>query len=110
MTEWMFGVLGVRCRRVRASQLAVTGAKEDLIVSICKATGATEYLSGTGAAPYQSEASFRAHGLALRYQAYHAPEYPQCWPQLGFVPELSALDLILNTGPEARSIMLKGRQ
>jgi hypothetical protein len=38
------------------------------------------------------------------------PSYPQCHADIGFVPNLSALDLILNTGPQAREIMLSGRQ
>jgi len=108
VTEWMFAQLGVACQRVRASELDVSGAKDDLILAICKAVGADVYLSGQGAKAYQNEAKFRENGVELRYQAYYNQPYRQCFT--GFVPDLSALDLILNMGEEARAVMLAGRQ
>jgi hypothetical protein len=109
-TEWMLERLGVRARRLRASELGVEGSGEDLVLSICRNVGATEYLSGTGAAEYQHADHFMEQGITLRYQAYRAPEYPQGHAGSGYVPDLSALDLILNTGPEATAILRKGRQ
>lgn len=109
VTDWMFNHLGIRSRRVRASEFAAPGAKEDLVIAICRALGATEYLSGTGARSYQTAESFAAHGLRLSYQAYRNQPYPQCAGASDFAPDLSALDLILNAGPEAREIMLAGR-
>ncbi|MEI9897612.1 MAG: WbqC family protein [Chthoniobacter sp.] len=109
VTEWMFERLGLRCRRVCASELAITGAKEDLVIAICQALGATEYLSGTGAKSYQTTENFAAHGLTLRYQEYQNQPYPQCGTG-EFTPDLSALDLLLNAGPQAREFMLAGRR
>ena len=108
VTEWMFAQLGVVCQQVRASELGMSGAKDDLILAICKAVGADVYLSGQGAKAYQNEAKFRENGVELRYQAYYNQPYRQCFT--GFVPDLSALDLILNMGEEARAVMLAGRQ
>jgi hypothetical protein len=108
VTEWLFAQLGIQSQRVRASELGVSGAREDLIVAICKTLGATVYLSGQGAKAYQDAAKFRQQGIELRYQRYHNRPYRQCYP--GFVPDLSALDLILNMGDEARAVMLAGRQ
>lgn len=105
VTEWIFHQLGVTCRRVRASELPATGTKSELVISLCRAAGATVYLSGPGARAYQDEADFLAAGIELRYQDYHVPAYPQCHPNLGFMPELSALDAILNLGPEARGVL-----
>jgi len=109
VTDWMFAQLGVQCLRVRASELDVTGAKDDLIISICQAVGATVYLSGQGAKAYQDEGKFRQHGIELRYHQYRSQPYRQCFSETGFVPDLSALDLILNLGDEARAVMLAGR-
>jgi hypothetical protein len=109
ITEWMFDSLNIKTRRVRASQLAVSGKAEDLVISICKAVGADVYLSGQGALAYQHEKTFQQHGIELQYQQYSNQAYPQCHPGAGFIPDLSALDLILNTGPKAREIMLAGR-
>ena len=110
VTEWMFERLGLRCRRVRASELSLTGAKEDLVIAICQAVGATEYLSGTGAKSYQTPENFAAHGLTLRYQNYRNQPYPQCSTAAEFTPDLSALDLLLNVGPQSRECMLAGRR
>jgi hypothetical protein len=109
VSEWIFVRLGLRCRRVRASELAATGTKEDLVIAICQELGATEYLSGTGARSYQSSEKFAAHGLKLSYQSYQNRPYPQHSPAREFTPDLSALDLILNCGPQAREFMLAGR-
>lgn len=109
VTDWMCDQLGITSRRVRASELHPCGAKDDLVIGICETLGATVYLSGRGAESYQDPAKFARHGIDLRYQEYRSQPYHQCFPALNFVPELSALDLILNTGPEARSILLGGR-
>lgn len=109
VTEWMFAALGIETRRVRASQLNVAGSGEELVINICKALGAASYLSGHGAKAYQLDANFEAQGIELRYHEYRSQSYAQCFPTLGFIPDLSALDLILNHGPAARGIMLAGR-
>jgi hypothetical protein len=109
-TEWLFDSLQIKARRVRASQLDVSGKAEDLVIGICKAVGADVYLSGQGAVAYQHEKVFQQHGIELRYQQYQNQVYPQCHQGAGFIPDLSALDLILNTGPSARKIMLAGRR
>ena len=109
VTNWMFGCLGILCKQVRASELRVSGAKDDLILSICEAVGAPVYLSGRGAQSYQHEKKFQERRIELRYQEYRNPSYPQCHSGIGFVADLSALDLILNAGPKAREIMLSGK-
>jgi hypothetical protein len=111
VTEWMFERLGIGSRRVRASELGpLAGSATELVINVCKAVGADVYLSGQGARAYQDPAHFAANGIELRYQEYQNQPYPQCHPALGFVPDLSALDLILNAGPGARDIMLAGRR
>jgi hypothetical protein len=108
VTEWMLDCLGIGCKRVRASQLNATGAKDDLVIDICGELGATLYLSGKGAKDYQDEAKFLKQGIRLHYHEYHSQIYEQCYPEAGFIADLSALDLILNVGPRAREVMLAG--
>ena len=109
VTDWMFAQLGISCKYLRASDLDVSGEKDDLLLDICKTVGATVYFSGQGAKDYQDEPKFRQNGIELRYQHYHNQPYHQCFPEIGFVANLSALDLILNIGDEARAVMLAGR-
>ena len=110
VTEWIFGVLGLKCRRVRASELGGGGAKQERVLNLCRALHADVYLSGAGARDYQEPARFSEIGVELRYQAYSGVAYPQCHGN-GFVPGLSVLDLILNVGPEeALGVLRAGRR
>lgn len=110
VTEWMLRNINASCQRLRASEIDASGFGENLLIEICRALGATEYLSGQGAVDYQDPDHFEKRGIKLRYQSYREVEYPQCYSQLGFVKGLSALDLILNAGPRSREILLEGRQ
>jgi hypothetical protein len=73
--------------------------KTERILSICKAVGATHYLSGPAARVYLDEDALRREGITPEYKVYAYPEYPQ---QHGrFEPNVSVLDLIANVGPKA---------
>lgn len=109
VTEWMFEELNIKCRRVRASEMLLSQRKEELVVAICKKLNADTYLSGVGAEGYQDPTYFKRHGVTLRYQSFSWPEYTQCHPGLGFVPDLSAIDLILNHGPRSGDFMRASR-
>lgn len=108
LTEWMFEQFDIKCQRVLASELSPTGAKDDLVIDICRQLQADNYLSGHGAKVYQSEEKFNAAGLKLTYFDYAAPEYTQCHPKQGFSAGLSALDFLFNMGSDSASIMHAG--
>jgi len=86
-----------------SSRQAVTGAKTDLLVSLCRAAGANGYISGAGARKYVDEDVFRAEGLEHRFQEFHHPVYPQ--GPGPFVPNLSAVDLLFHAGSRAGEII-----
>jgi WbqC-like protein family len=80
------------------------GDKSERLVEICKRAQATEYVSGPAARSYLDEQCFARAGIAVTYVDYSGyPEYPQLFPP--FEHEVTVLDLILNTGPEARRYM-----
>lgn len=107
VTDWLCDKLGITTRRLRASELGASGEKEGMILSVCEAVGAATYLSGTGARTYQRQAHFAARGLGLVYQQYKNVPYSQGAP---FMADLSSIDLLFHTGPDARSILLAGRR
>jgi hypothetical protein len=109
VTDCLLKWFGISCKRLRASELGVDGKADELVVNICSAVGADVYLSGRGARNYQDETKFYRRGIEVRYQSYENQLYEQCYPEIGFLPNLSALDLVLNAGPQARNIMLAGR-
>jgi hypothetical protein len=107
---WFFCQMKIDCQILRASALDCSGQKGDLILNLCDAVGATTYLSGQGAQGYQDEAEFSARGIELRYQNYAVQPYTQLHSHLGFMADLSALDLVLNEGPRAADILRAGRR
>ncbi len=79
------------------------------IVSLIKEVGANEdYCGGTGAAAYMDEDIFKKNGIKITVQDWKCAEYPQLFTkQVGFIPNLSIIDLLMNTDlKEARSIIL----
>ncbi|MBC8287086.1 MAG: WbqC family protein [Nitrospinae bacterium] len=95
--------LGVETPLLRSSQMEISGQKTERLLSICRELGATHYLSGEAASDYILEANFSSQGIELEYQKYDHPVYPQRYP--GFVPQLSAIDLLFNCGEQSLSIL-----
>jgi WbqC-like protein len=99
MAEW----LGVRPRIERASALGIEGGQTERLLNVCRHFGATRYLSGSAARDYLDVALFESHGIAVEWQDFTHPVYPQLHGE--FVPYMSALDLILNCGAESRAVL-----
>jgi hypothetical protein len=99
--------LGIDTPRIRLSELlADHGQKTDLILEVCRAVGASTYLSGTFARVYNDEEMLASHGISVRYDEFECPVYPQLWGE--FVPNLSVLDLLFNCGPGSAEVVLEG--
>lgn len=98
---------GIRTPMIRSSELAVHGAKSDLVLAICEEVGATTFLGGMGGSRrYLDVAAFERAGIAVEWQAFSHPVYSQAGAG-AFVPGLSSLDLLFNCGPLAREILLR---
>lgn len=99
VAEW----LGVRRQIERASELGIEGGQSDRLVNICRHFGASRYLSGNAAQEYLDVALFERSGIAVEWQDYTHPVYPQLHGE--FVPFMSAIDLVLNCGERAGDIV-----
>ncbi len=84
---------------IRSSSLNAQGSRTDRLVSILQSVGATHYISGPSARDYMEEDKLAAAGISLEYMVYDYPEYKQLHPP--FDPQVSILDLLFMTGPEA---------
>ena len=92
---------------VLSSSLELAGEKSERILDLCRKVGARTYLSGAGgSAGYLDVAALERAGVAVDWQSFEHPIYPQRYPQLGFVPNLCFLDLLLNCGPDSRALLL----
>lgn len=110
LLTWLARQLGITTKMARASQMpGIEGQSTQRLVSICKAVGAERYLSGFGGQKYQEEEIFRETNIELLVYDFAHPVYPQMWGE--FLPGLSVLDLLFNTGPGSREIILScGKQ
>lgn len=101
--------LGAKTKIIRASRLGLnwqdTGA---YILDLVKHLGGTVYVTGQGAGTrrYLDEQKFVQAGIAVEMFQYVHPYYSQQWGD--FVPGLSVIDILFNTGPQARNLILTG--
>jgi hypothetical protein len=101
---WMAGILEISTPMVKSSELTgVDGHSTERLVSICKALGADEYLSGFGGQKYQDAEVFHKEGIRLSITDFQHPQYTQLWGE--FRTGLSTIDLIFNCGPTSARIL-----
>lgn len=100
-------VLEIETPVLLSSQMAGSGAKADLLASLCKAVGATEYLSVPGSKDYLDESNaFAEIGVEVRYFNYLHPMYPQLFGD--FLPYMSVVDMLLNCGERSVELIRGG--
>ncbi len=103
---------GIDTPILRASELGdFPGHKSELLAQICAKAGADTLLSGDGARDYLDPEIMHRHGVGIEWQDFNHPVYPQHTrgPADEFVPRLSAIDLLLNAGPDALHVLRQAR-
>jgi hypothetical protein len=80
----------------RSSDLNINATREEKVLDICNAIGATVYYSGSGARVYQVEENFINRGLELQYSHFTPFEYPQFFE--GFQSNICFLDYLMHCG------------
>jgi hypothetical protein len=99
---------GIVTPLARSSDLAVEGARGDLILDICRAVGARTLLAGMGGSRrYLDSAAFARCGIEIALHDWRHPEYRQCGSG-EFTRGLSAIDLLFNCGHRSREILFAG--
>jgi hypothetical protein len=97
--------LGLSPRKiVRSSELNVEGHSNELLANLVAAVGGSTYLAGHGAGGYQDDDIFASRGIAVAYQNYVSPSYPQIGVS-EFIPGMSAIDALMNCGPAASKLI-----
>jgi hypothetical protein len=92
--------LGIETRVVQAQDFEVVGERNERLLALCSALGASTYVSGPAAQSYLDTAAFADAGIDVEWFDYRGYKpYPQLHGE--FVHEVSVLDLVLNTGPGA---------
>ena len=88
------------------SATGITGNGPSLLVSIAQSLSADEVILPYGAEKAVECSPFEKQGIKVRSLRYLPPQYPQFWGE--FLPNLSALDLLLCCGKDGRAIIEKG--
>jgi len=92
--------LGMETRFRDSRELPRQGRKQDRVLEILEQVEADVYLSGPSARNYLDPRRFDDARIELRWKDYTGyPRYPQLHPP--FVHEVTVLDLLFHTGPEA---------
>jgi hypothetical protein len=103
LTRYLLQELGIATRTLRSSELGIPGDKTDRLVSICSALKAHTFYEGAAGRDYIETEEFDRAGIALEYQDYQHPIYPQLYGE--FIPYLSVIDLMFNCGEESLTIL-----
>ncbi|MFU2485946.1 WbqC family protein [Thauera sp. WH-1] len=93
-------ILGIETEFLDSRNFNLKGSKQDRLLDLLSQAQATEYISGPAGRSYIDENEFFKAGISLKWKDYQGyPEYSQRHPP--FDHNVTILDLIFNTGPEA---------
>jgi hypothetical protein len=106
LLEAVLQMLGVETALSWSTDYPGDGSKTERLLEICRAAGATEYLSGPSARFYLDEEAFEAHGITVSWMDYEGfPEYDQLYPP--FDHAVTVLDVLFNLGGDAARYALR---
>jgi hypothetical protein len=103
ITLYLMKCFGIEKEVLSSSQHGVTGEKTAMLIDMCRKAGCDTYVSGWGGKSYVDVEEFRRQGLHHRFVRLDHPVYPQQGDP--FIPNLAAIDLLFNCGPESRRIL-----
>ncbi|KDN75066.1 hypothetical protein DF19_26275 [Streptomyces olindensis] len=106
LADYLLSQFDVKAPMVRSSELHATGTKSELIVNLCRAVGADEYLAGPSGRDYLDLDVFAEHGVTVRFFDFDHPTYAQGGDP--FVPCLSAFDAWSRLTPAELPPLLSG--
>ena len=104
--RYLMQQLRVDTNVILSSELGIHSKGDKLLLAICKKLRASQFLMQKAARKYINSDGLSSEGIKPSDFRPPTTVYPQLWGD--FIPNLSALDLILNCGPKARDIMING--
>lgn len=104
---WVMRKLGIRIPVIYLSDLPVRGSKTQRLVEACQAVNAQAYISGVGGRNYMDLDQFDAANIRVIWQEFTPPTYDQVFPDAGFIPNLSILDVLFCYGPDTRDFLVE---
>jgi hypothetical protein len=97
-------LLGIDTPLSRSTDYDAIGDKSERLISICKQANADVYVSGPAAKAYLDVDLFNSADISIEWMNYEGyEEYPQLYGN--FDHAVTILDLLFNTGEEARQYL-----
>ncbi len=103
LIRYILDHLGAETNLILLSALGLESTGTQLLIDICKHTGANHFLAHASARKFIDPAVFKQEDIRPKFIKTPSPVYPQLWGD--FIPNLSALDLLLNCGPRSAHIL-----
>jgi hypothetical protein len=102
---YLFKCFKINVDIVKASKMNIVDSlqKTDLMIALLKNVDANVYLSGPSGSDYLEVEKFSQNKIDLKYFKFQHPNYRQRF--VGFEPNMSAIDLLFNMGPQASEII-----
>jgi hypothetical protein len=104
ITTYLLSAFEIKTPIVFSSEMKSAGVKDELVINLCREVGATCYISGALGRQYLREEIFSENAIKVIYQDYKHPSYAQAFP--GFEPFMAAVDLLFDSGPASRKILM----
>jgi hypothetical protein len=102
----LMGALRLERDIVYSSELSIDAEDPvERLIGICRAVKATRFFEGAAGKDYICDERFESAGIAIEYQDYQHPVYPQLHGD--FVPYLSVVDLLFNCGPKSLEVLVQ---
>jgi hypothetical protein len=102
--ELCCSLLNISTELANSARFTRTGTGSDAILSLCKQSGASVYLTGPSGLNYLDTVSFDRSGIKIEVIDYtQYKEYSQPWPP--FCHNVTVLDLIFCTGNQAGDLI-----
>lgn len=104
--KFVMDELKIKTKIVIGSEVNISGKKTELLIDICRKTGADTYLSGPGGRNYVDMDMLKQNEIKHFFQEFQHPIYEHHSGK--FIPNMCILDILLNKGPdESRKIIIE---
>lgn len=90
-----------------SSEFNFKSKKDDLVIDLIVANNDKQYISGTGGLSYMDMDKFAKNEIDVYLYDFNYVEYKQLWPKVGFIKNLSILDLLFNDLEIAKDYILE---
>lgn len=107
LLKLFLSLLDIKTPIVYSSSINISTCKDDLIIEILLNSNAGEYLTGKGALAYMNLDKFYKNNIKLYTYNFNYTEYEQQWNKIGFLPNLSIIDLLFNDFENALRYIIK---